>query len=81
MTASASVSSKGWSCWAAITARQLVSVHDPDEYLDAAASPADRERRFDDILGAYTALGEMKARAPQARHRRRRQELEVDPGD
>lgn len=40
---------------------QLVSVHDPDEYLDAAASPADRERRFDDILGAYRALGELKA--------------------
>jgi len=40
---------------------QLVSVHDPDEYLDAAASPSDRERRFDDILGAYTALDEIKA--------------------
>lgn len=39
---------------------QLVSVHDPDEYLDAADSGADRERRFDDILGAYTALGELK---------------------
>ncbi len=45
---------------------QLVSVHDPDEYLDAAASPADRERRFDDILGAYQALGELKAQG-QAR--------------
>ena len=40
---------------------QLVSVHDPDEYLDAAESPADRERRFDDILGAYAALNELKA--------------------
>jgi D-threo-aldose 1-dehydrogenase len=40
---------------------QLISVHDPDEYLDAAESAADRERRFDDILGAYTALGELKA--------------------
>ena len=40
---------------------QLVSVHDPDEYLNAAESPADRERRFNDILGAYTALGELKA--------------------
>ena len=40
---------------------QLVSVHDPDEYLDAAASSADRARRFDDILGAYTALNEIKA--------------------
>ena len=40
---------------------QLVSVHDPDEYLAAAASPADRERRFDDVLGAYAALGELKA--------------------
>ncbi len=40
---------------------QLVSVHDPDEYLDAAESPADREGRFADILGAYAALGELKA--------------------
>ena len=40
---------------------QLVSVHDPDEYLDAASSLDDRKRRFDDILGAYTALGELKA--------------------
>lgn len=40
---------------------QLVSVHDPDEYLDAAASPADRARRFDDILEAYRALNELKA--------------------
>ena len=40
---------------------QLVSVHDPDEYLDAAESAADRQRRFDDILGAYAALGELKA--------------------
>ena len=40
---------------------QLVSVHDPDEYLDAASSPADRARRFDDILAAYSALNELKA--------------------
>ena len=40
---------------------QLVSVHDPDEYLAAAISPAERERRFQDILAAYTALGELKA--------------------
>ncbi len=39
----------------------LVSVHDPDEYLAAAGSSADRGRRFDDILGAYTALAELKA--------------------
>ncbi len=45
---------------------QLVSVHDPDEYLDAAASADDRARRFDDILGAYTALGELKARGAAA---------------
>lgn len=42
-------------------APQLVSVHDPDEYLSAAHSPADRRRRFDDILGAYRALFELKA--------------------
>ena len=40
---------------------QLISVHDPDEYLAASSSAADRDRRFDDILGAYRALGELKA--------------------
>lgn len=40
---------------------RLVSVHDPDEYLAAALSPADRARRFEDILGAYRALTELKA--------------------
>lgn len=39
---------------------RLVSVHDPDEYLAAAASPDDRRRRFDDIVGAYRALAELK---------------------
>lgn len=40
---------------------QIISVHDPDEYLDAATSDSDRKKRFDDILGAYTALNELKA--------------------
>ena len=39
---------------------QMGSVHDPDEYLAAATSEDDRRQRFDDILGAYKALGEMK---------------------
>lgn len=39
---------------------QLVSVHDPDEYLAAAKNPADEERRFEDILEAYRALGDLK---------------------
>jgi D-threo-aldose 1-dehydrogenase len=39
---------------------QLVSVHDPDEYLAAAPSPAERDRRFEDILGAFRALHELK---------------------
>jgi D-threo-aldose 1-dehydrogenase len=42
-------------------ASQLVSVHDPDEYLAAAPTPQDRERRFQDVLGAYRALFELKA--------------------
>ena len=42
-------------------APRLASVHDPDEYLAAATSPADRDRRFDDILGAYQALRDLKA--------------------
>jgi len=40
---------------------QLISVHDPDEYLAASKSAADRDRRFRDILGAYRALGELKS--------------------
>jgi D-threo-aldose 1-dehydrogenase len=39
---------------------QVVSVHDPDEYLAAATDPADRKKRVDDILGAYKALFELK---------------------
>jgi len=39
---------------------QMGSVHDPDEYLAAATSADDRRQRFDDILGAYKALGELK---------------------
>lgn len=41
-------------------APQLVSVHDPDEYLAAAESPADRRQRWDDVLGAYRALQELR---------------------
>jgi len=39
---------------------QLLSVHDPDEYLAAASGPADKEKRFHDILEAYYALQELK---------------------
>ena len=39
---------------------QLVSVHDPDEYLVAAKTSVERQRRFDDILGAYRALFDLK---------------------
>lgn len=41
---------------------QLVSVHDPDEYLAAATSENERRRRFDDVLDAYRALAELKQR-------------------
>lgn len=39
---------------------KLLSVHDPDEYLAAATSSADRERRLADILEAYRALHGLK---------------------
>ena len=39
---------------------ELVSVHDPDEYLGAAADPGDRERRKAEILESYRALGDLK---------------------
>ncbi len=41
---------------------QVVSVHDPDEYLMAASDDTDRVRRINDILDAYTALFELKAK-------------------
>ena len=41
---------------------RLVSVHDPDEYLAAAVDPGDRSKRMDDVLGAYAALFELKAK-------------------
>ena len=39
---------------------QMVSVHDPDEYLAAATDDADREKRLDDISGAYQALADLR---------------------
>ncbi|MGJ7031069.1 aldo/keto reductase [Niabella hirudinis] len=45
---------------------QLVSVHDPDEYLAAAADEADYQKRYDDILGAYQALTELKEKGEVA---------------
>jgi D-threo-aldose 1-dehydrogenase len=39
----------------------LVSVHDPDEYLAAAKTPAERKQRYADVKGAYQALFELKA--------------------
>ncbi|MEQ8847694.1 aldo/keto reductase [Botrimarina sp.] len=43
-------------------AARLLSVHDPDEYLAAAADEDDRFRRWDDIQGAYRALAELRDR-------------------
>ncbi len=39
---------------------KLVTVHDPDEYLAAAADEGDRAKRLDDILGAHQALTELR---------------------
>jgi D-threo-aldose 1-dehydrogenase len=41
---------------------ELVSVHDPDEYLMAASDDNDREKRKNDILAAYQALFDLKAK-------------------
>jgi D-threo-aldose 1-dehydrogenase len=40
---------------------QLVSLHDPDEYLAAAPDAAARRRRWQDLLAAYRVLFELKA--------------------
>jgi D-threo-aldose 1-dehydrogenase len=39
---------------------QVVSVHDPDEYLAQSTSENDRAKRFEDIVGVYRALAELK---------------------
>ena len=38
----------------------LGSVHDPDEYLNAATDDADLEKRRENVLGAYKALSELR---------------------
>jgi D-threo-aldose 1-dehydrogenase len=39
---------------------QMVSIHDPDEYLAAAQSEEDAAKRYTDIIEAYNALNELK---------------------
>lgn len=39
---------------------ELVSVHDPDEYLAAATDDVNKTQRYQDILDAYRALNELK---------------------
>ena len=39
---------------------QLVSIHDPDEYLATANDENDRKKRWDDLIDSYRALGELK---------------------
>lgn len=41
-------------------AADLVSVHDPDEYLAAADSEADAASRYEDVLAAYHALAGLR---------------------
>jgi D-threo-aldose 1-dehydrogenase len=38
----------------------VVSIHDPDEYLFASANETDRAKRVDDILESYRALFDLK---------------------
>jgi len=39
---------------------QLLSVHDPDEYINQAKNAKEREKLFNDILNAYKALSDLK---------------------
>ena len=39
---------------------QMVSIHDPDEYLSAAENESERNRRFEDIVAAYEALIDLR---------------------
>ncbi len=38
----------------------LLSVHDPDEYIASSQDESERQKRLDDVLGAYQALFELK---------------------
>ncbi|MEJ7679396.1 MAG: aldo/keto reductase [Segetibacter sp.] len=40
---------------------QLVSVHDPDEYLATAKNEAEADKLYNDILEAYRALADLKS--------------------
>jgi len=39
---------------------QMLSVHDPDEYLAAASDTNDRKRRLEDVVSAYQSLYELR---------------------
>lgn len=39
---------------------QMVSVHDPDEYLASAITKEERDKKYQDILEAYRALSDLK---------------------
>jgi D-threo-aldose 1-dehydrogenase len=41
-------------------AAQMVSVHDPDEYIDAATDLYHAEKLYEDVLEAYVALHDLK---------------------
>ena len=41
-------------------APQMVSVHDPDEYVDQAKDESEYKKRYQDILDSYRALYELK---------------------
>ena len=41
-------------------APQMLSVHDPDEYINRGRNPQEREALFEDILEAYKALSDLK---------------------
>ena len=41
---------------------ELVSVHDPDEYVACAQSQSEKDKRYEDVMEAYRALCELKNR-------------------
>ena len=41
---------------------RMVSVHDPDQFLDGAKTPWERAQRFKNLVDAYRALFELKAK-------------------
>jgi len=57
---SLNVGNRDLTCWDQNIKADLLSVHDPDEYLSSAKDCRGKKQKLNDILEAYRALFELK---------------------